>query len=161
MLWSILGWASCCMPCDFSRQLTGLDDALHWKMHSARNFFLYLAYPLMMTFSSSIKEGQFFLHQVKELVQGLRILCGFSSQPLLPHRVHEAKVLFRNYITGMKDKFGPSYMSFVHHLFVHLYEDCLFFNCPLDRNSANDFETFHQAYARLIQRGPAAHIQLL
>lgn len=97
---------------------------------------------------------------LKYVLHGLRLVAGFSSQPVPAERVEKAKWLLREYIGGMMKLFGDTYASYANHNVVHLVEDVEKFECHLDRNSAYAYENFHALYSKMLQPGKDQHAQI-
>jgi hypothetical protein len=163
--------------------MDGLDESHKWKMRTARNFIVYMAYPILNQFRNDFTIGKFllkyqflfiliscnlnrrltgfFIHrQARRLAKGIRLISGFSSLPVDEQKAEESRKLIRLFFKDMVKKYDDLYGTYTHHNFLHVVEDLIRFRCHLDRNSSYDFETYHQQYKRLFKPGPKAHIQI-
>lgn len=85
------------------------------KMRQIRNFFVYLAVPLLHVFEDEL--GDFFLGQVFRLVNGIRAIGGFSVMPVEPKTLKKGKEYFLAFYRDMcdKDNYGSAYATYKHH----------------------------------------------
>lgn len=148
-------------PLDITRKMSSLEMYKKWKMRQARNFFMYLAYPAWKQFGAPyLKDGNSLLLQIKRILHGLRLVAGFSAFPIQPSKLEKAQSLFKSYANVMAGRI-QYWSSYKNHNLLHVLEDCHNKGCHLDRNSAYKYESFHQLYKKLFQRGPMTHIQIL
>lgn len=149
-------------PTEIQRRLTTLNEYEKWKARQTRNYFMYLALPSLHQFSAVFgKEVRFYEAQIQQLVVALRLVGGFSSQPVPPNDLDRAETIFQNFAQKMVNKCGYLWATHKNHNVVHVTSDCRNKQCHLDRNSAYAAENFHQIEKRLIQRGGHTHVQIL
>jgi hypothetical protein len=122
---------------------------------------MYVIIPLLHEFKSELRDGNRFTKAVVIIVHAVRLVAGFSSQPVPLQNLEQAGKLFRDFLHEMIAMFGDEYASYKHHNIVHFVEDMRTFECHLDRNSAYTYENFHRGYKSYIQPGPKPLLQLV
>lgn len=87
-----------------------------FKMRQTRNFFIYIAVPLLTLFKGV--TGNFFLNQTVRLVNGLRAIGGFSCQEVDPTNIGIARVEFKSFLQIMckTEFYGIEYPTYKNHL---------------------------------------------
>lgn len=148
------------MPDDIQRKMTKFSERGRWKMRQRRNFFFYLIYAVFKQFVPDFQNGEFILQQLRFLMHALRLVGGFSNQPIESHVVQASQKLIERFFKGMVSQYGDGFATWKAHQFLHLLRDSVQYGCRMDRNSAHIYESFHQNYKGLIHPGPKVHVQL-
>lgn len=104
-----------CTPMEIERKIKGLRKD-KFKMRQVRNFFVYIAVPLLTLFQE--KTGRFFLGQTVRLMNGIRAIGGFSCQAVDAKKIGRARVEFKSFLRAMcdEDNYGDAYPTYKHHL---------------------------------------------
>lgn len=102
-------------PLEIDRDIKHFKQEEKMKMRQIRNFFVYLAVPLLHVFEDEL--GDFFLRQVFRLVNGIRAIGGFSVMPVEPKTLKKGKEYFLAFYRDMcdKDNYGSAYATYKHH----------------------------------------------
>lgn len=104
-----------CTPMEIERKIKGLRKD-KFKMRQVRNFFVYLAVPLLTLFRK--KTGRFFLDQTVRLMNGIRAIGGFSCQAVDTDKLGKARVEFKTFLRIMCEEknYGIAYPTYKLHL---------------------------------------------
>lgn len=149
-------------PTEIQRRLTTLLDYEKWKARQTRNFFMYLALPAFHQFHGAFGDNPvFYEEQIQRVVVALRLIGGFSSQPVPQKDLDLAESLLQDFAEDMVKNCSELWATHKNHNIVHVTSDCRNKDCHLDRGSAYAAENYHQIEKRLIQRGGHTHIQIL
>lgn len=100
---------------EIERKIKGLRKD-KFKMRQVRNFFVYIAVPLLTLFKE--KTGRFFLGQTVRLMNGIRAIGGFSCQAVDAKKIGQARSEFNNFLRAMchEDNYGIAYPTYKLHL---------------------------------------------
>lgn len=148
------------MPDDIQRKLTNLSDQSKWKLRQRRNFFFYPAFAILSQVAEDLHDGEYLLLQARNLIHALRLVGGFSNQPLSVHVLKQARWLLKEFVSRSIEKHGDGYATWKVHTLLHFLDDAEFFKCHAERNSADVYETFHQLWKKMVHPGPKAYVQL-
>lgn len=135
------------VPKEFNRKTTGLNELGRWKATVLRTFLLYVG-PIVL-------QG----HLPNNVVVHFNLLsCAIR---LLCHPVQFKKnnrlamELLEEFVRQMKDEnfiYGEKYMTFNPHSLIHLAQECLDQDGPLDSFSAFEFENYMQFLKKVIKK---------
>lgn len=137
---------------DFVRKPRELDDLSFYKATELR---LMLLYTGPFIFYNVIKE-QYYQHYLL-LHCAIRILC--HPEHHRTKNVIAKDYLFR-FVNDFKFLYGDELLIYNMHLLIHLYNECLHFEAPLDNFSAFPFENFLQKIVKMIKCAPLPLHQL-
>lgn len=133
-----------CLPREFNRKTQSMFELGRWKATVLRTFLLYLGIIILRDELDPKYVDNFTL-----LSCAIRILC-HPSECILNNGA--AKILLKRFQEGFEKIYTESFMTFNLHNIIHLADECLIQNGPLDSFSAFEFENFMQFIKKLIHK---------
>ncbi len=142
--------AALSLPSEFNRPVKDIRQHKQYKCTQHRSFLLYLSIVVLKDVIPKFQYDHFLL-----LFVGLRILSD-ESQFKLNNSV--AKNMLREYDEILGSNFGKFRLIFSFHMLIHLADECLIQNAPLDRFAMWEFETAN-AKLKAFTRRQGAYLQ--
>lgn len=141
---SMLTVAMITRPKEFARSVTNIRKYRTFKCTQYRQFLLYLSIVVMRKVLSKFQYEHFLL-----FVLGIRIL---SDPKLFKQKNLVAKKMLYEYVDILGKKFGKFRLINSIHSLIHLADECITQNAPLDTFSMWDFETANAGLKEFTKR---------
>lgn len=147
-----LSLANRSIPSDFNRDLKSFSDCNRWKATQYRTWGLYVA-PVVLKW---ILSDEKFYHYLYFFVPMRILLCAGSNRDLVTF----AGECLTYYVSEFGRIYGMHHLHFNIHVLIHLVQDYLHFDFPLDVYSCFPPETYLGQMIRLIRgtKRPLAQI---
>lgn len=142
--------AALSLPSEFNRPVKDIRQHKQFKCHQHRSFLLYLSIVVLKNVLPKFQYEHFLL-----LFVGIRILSD-ENQFKLNNSV--AKSMLKDYVEILGSNFGKFRLIFSFHMLIHLADECLIQDEPLDRFAMWEFETAN-AKLKAFTRRQGAYLQ--
>lgn len=139
-----LALAAISQPSEFNRSVKDLRQFKQFKCTQYRVFLLYLSIVVLKDVLPSFQYDHFLL-----LFSGVRIL---SDEKMFKLNNSVAKKMLQDYAEILGTNFGKFRLIFSFHMLIHLADECLIQNAPLDRFAMWEFETANAKLKRFTRR---------
>ena len=100
---------------DLSRKLRCLGDFTQFKMRECRNWVNYLLLPTMLLMSDNIVDGERHLQATKDLIKAIRLIAGFSGEPVGQAETQQAQELLNMFCSYMVFNCGIAWLTYKNH----------------------------------------------
>lgn len=136
--------AALSLPSEFNRPVKDIRQHKQFKCTQHRSFLLYLSIVVLKNVLPKFQYEHFLL-----LFVGIRILSD-ENQFKLNNSV--AKSMLKEYVEILGSNFGKFRLIFSFHMLIHLADECLIQDEPLDRFAMWEFETANAGLKRFTRR---------
>ncbi|XP_065640085.1 uncharacterized protein LOC136071733 [Hydra vulgaris] len=133
------------LPSDFARQSRSLSDLDRWKATEFHSFLLYYGI-IVLKDIIDLRTYKHFL----SLSISIRILCN-SNAEFRNSNIENARRLIKYLVINSTEIFGQLFCVYNIHSLLHICDDVVFYNAPLDSLSAFPFENLLQQIKRLVR----------
>ena len=132
------------VPKEFSRKTESLSEIGRWKATVLRFFLLYVG-PIVLR--GQIPDVHFYHFNI--LNCAIRILCHTTQYRDFNE---DAKEMLYKFVKDFKEIYGERYITFNVHNLIHISEECINNDGPLDSFSAFEFENSMQFLKKIIKK---------
>ena len=142
------------IPTNFARQPRSLTELDRWKATEFRQFLLYTGVVVLRDVLLKPQYKHFLTLSI-----AVRILCTEDEEKRGPY-VKYAGELLKFFVLSAKEYYGELFTVYNVHSLIHLHEDVLFYNSPLDKISSIPFENFMQTLKKYVRSSSNPIVQV-
>ena len=142
------------IPINFARQPRSFTELDRWKATELRQFLLYTGLVILRDVLSKPQYEHFLTLSI-----AVRILCTEDEEKRSPY-INYAGELLRFFVLFAKEYYGELFTVYNVHSLIHLHEDVLFYNSPLDKISSFPFENFMQTLKKHVRSSSNPIVQV-